>query len=169
MKKIITIIIALTFTFLASSCVTTMYGELASEEQREAEFIYEFPSLTEEEVFLSAETWFVEMFTSSESVIELRNRESGRIAGKYTFSYLEMPYYYIVKTTVIVDVRDNRARIIMINPLYDTTGDFLGTSYGLPNYKPLVSQVGIDRAQEEWAQLAESFQIYIESPSAGNF
>ena len=161
--------------FIAAAVVVlagcaTMMGDAAPEEERSAEYVYEFPEQDADTIFLSASTWFVETFVSSESVIELRDPSARRIAGKYTYTYWEGVYNYIVKSTIIVDARDGRARMIIRDPQFGAIADMLSGSYaGSPSYRPLVSQAGIDVAQAEWAGLAESFRQYVEKPSAAEF
>ena len=167
MKKLIAVLVLAVLLGLAGC--STMMGDLAPEEQRSAEYVYEFPQQTADSIFLAASTWFVETFVASDSVIELRDIKELRIAGKYTYEYWEGAYGYRIRTTIIVDAREGRARIIMRDPYFTVTDSILSTTAIVSSYRPLVSQTGIDKAQEEWAAMALSFRTYVEKASGSDF
>ncbi|WP_233248578.1 DUF4468 domain-containing protein, partial [Desulfonatronum sp. SC1] len=69
-----------------------MMGTTAPEEARRYERIIEVPNHTKSEIYVKANAWFVETFNSAENVIEFNDRESGRVMGKYVFTYNEGVY-----------------------------------------------------------------------------
>ncbi|PTN28985.1 hypothetical protein C6366_18615, partial [Desulfonatronum sp. SC1] len=86
-KSLLSIGIIITFYSCAS-----MMGTTAPEEARRYERIIEVPNHTKSEIYVKANAWFVETFNSAENVIEFNDRESGRVMGKYVFTYNEGVY-----------------------------------------------------------------------------
>lgn len=141
----------------------TMMGAKIDESFRSMEIVYDFPGKTKNELYIAANTWFVENFTSAENVIEFQDKESGKIAGKYTFSYLEGVYYQRVKQTVNIDIKEEKLRIVFSNPMYNTYATALGDTYYDNTYKPLITQKGVLRARQEWSTTAKSLEAYLKS------
>ena len=160
--KVLTYLI-LAFTVIMSNGCGTMMGAKADESLRSMEIIYEYPGKTKEQLYITANTWFVEVFNSSESVIEFQDKESGKIAGKYTFQFLEGVYYQRIKQTVDIDIKDEKIRIRFLNPMFATTGTALGERYHDDSYKPLITQKGINRARIEWTNTGTSLNTYIKN------
>lgn len=161
MKKSIANLILIVLSATLNSCATMM-GVQAPPEMRTFEKIIEISNKSKADLYINANSWFVETFNSAESVIEFQDKEAGKIMGKYVFSYVEGIYYYDVRQTISIDVKDNKVRIVINDPYYKTTGDVLNGSYGGgKNYTPLVSQKGIDRARLEWNKISESLIAYL--------
>lgn len=144
------------------SCATMMGSKITDPSLREMEKVLEFPEQSQDDLYIKANAWFVETFTSAESVIEFQDKESGKIMGKYVFSYSEGLYFYDVKQTLSIDLRDGKVRAKIINPLFRATGDALNGRYAaIPAYKPLESVAGIDKARLEWLELIRSLQNHL--------
>jgi len=150
---------------LLSGCAT-MNGVPAPNELRTYENIIEVPSKLKNELYVDVNSWFVQNFNSAESVIEFQDKEVGKIMGKYVFSYNEGIYYYDVRQTISIDVKDYKVRLVINEPYFKTTGDALNGNYaGQRNYQPLVSQKGVERARIEWDQLAGSLAKHLSNSS----
>ena len=132
------------------SCSTIM-GAAAPEEARRFERVIEVPNKTQSEIYVKANAWFVETFVSAESVIEFQDRESGRIMGKYVFTYNEGILTFAVRQTISLECRDNRVRIVINDPFIKTTHGVSGHNPGA-QYRPLKTQAGIDRAKIRWVE-----------------
>ena len=65
-------------------------------------------------------SWFVEYFNSDESIIEFQDKENGKIAGKYTFQHGNGIYYYMIKQTISIDIKNEKLKLIFLNPVYKT-------------------------------------------------
>lgn len=156
MKKSITkVTFSVVVLMFLYSC-GTMMGTVASPEMRQMEKIIEAEGNTMEELYVKTNSWFVRTFNSAESVIEYQDKEVGKIMGKYTFSYTEGIYTYRVRQTLSVDLKDNRARIVIDDPYFMVTGDALNGSYVGGDYRVLETEKGLDRTRQEWESLIAS-------------
>lgn len=141
---------------LLTSCATMM-GTKASPEMRIFEKIIDIPDKTKNELYINANSWFVENFNSAESVIEFQDKESGKIMGKYVYTYYEGIYNHMVRQVISIDLKDNKVRITINEPYFKTIGDALNGIYASgANYRPLVSQKGLEKAHVEWNTLTNS-------------
>lgn len=162
MKKRVTILFstAILLLVIASGCATMM-GAKATPEMRTYERIIEIPGQTKDQIYIRANSWFVETFNSAESVIEFQDKEAGKIMGKYVFSYAEGVYTYSVKQTVDISIKDDKVRVIINNPLYKTTSG-MGETYYNATYRALETQKGVERARSEWSELTTSLENYLQ-------
>ena len=94
MKKLICA--SLLAVLMVSNGCGLMSGVKADETQRSMEVIFDFPNKTNDQLYILANTWFVEYFNSDESIIEFQDKENGKIAGKYTFQHGNGIYYYMI-------------------------------------------------------------------------
>ena len=105
----------LLIVILFVSCVT--YDRpIAPEEIRTFEKIIEIPNTTKDELYIKANEWFVNTFNSAESVIQFQDKEAGKIMGKYKFRIVvghPVSLNAGMKSTISVDVKDNRAKIFI--------------------------------------------------------
>lgn len=148
---------------LLTSCATMM-GVKAPVEMRSMEKIVEIPDNSKDELYIKANSWFVETFNSAESVIEFQDKEAGKIMGKYIFSYAEGVYTYNVKQTVDIAIKDNKVKITISNPMFKATSG-MGETYTNTSYRVLETQKGIDRARTEWNTLINSLVEYLKTDS----
>ena len=160
MKKLLLLFFVLV---LFNGCAS-MYGPNAPVEMRSFEKIIEIPNVTKDEIYVKANSWFVETFNSAESVIEYQDKEAGKIMGKYVFSYTEGLYFYNVKQTISIDIKDNRIRVSIYNPFSMITGDALNGSRS-GSYSPLVTQAGVDKARSQWNKLVVSLEESLKTDS----
>lgn len=158
------VLFIISFMLLTYSC-GTMMGAESSPEQRSFQKIMELPNQNKDQLYVKANSWFVETFNSAESVIEYQDKEAGKIMGKYTFNYAEGVYTYDVKQTVDISIKDKKVRIKIDNPLYRATSG-MGETYHNTSFNALKSQKGIDRAQQEWNMLAASLENYLKQDDA---
>lgn len=161
MRKGITTLCCTAIALLIVSGCATMMGSKAAPEMRTYEKIIEVSGQSKDEIYIKANAWFVETFISAESVIEFQDKESGKIMGKYVFSYYEGVYTYDVKQTVDISIRDSKVRVIIKEPYYRTTSG-MGTVYPNATYSPLETQKGVERARMEWSKLIAALENYIQ-------
>lgn len=74
--------------------------------------------------------------------------------------YSEGVYTYSVKQTVDIEMREEKIRVKINNPLYKTTSG-MGETYYNTAYRVLETQKGIDRARNEWRELTKSLENYL--------
>ena len=95
-----------------------MSGVKADETLRTMEVIFDYPNKTNDQLYILSNTWFVEYFNSDESNIEFQDKENGKIAGKYTFQHGNDIYYYMIKQTISIDIKNEKLKLIFLNPVY---------------------------------------------------
>lgn len=166
MKTKISILVIILLSVIFFSSCGIMAGTKASPEMMTFEKIIDIPGKEKNELYINANSWFVENFNSAESVIEFQDKESGKIMGKYVYTYNEGMYYHTVRQVISIDLKDEKVRITIKEPYFKTTGDVMnGTYTSNVSYKPLVYQKGLERAHQEWNELAESLVSSLKSSS----
>lgn len=161
MKKLLTLLL---LPLLLIGCATMMGAEAPSE-MRTMEKIIKIPNTSQDEIYIKSNSWFVETFNSAESVIQFQDKESGKIMGKYIFSYNEGLYSYKAKQTINIDIKEGKIRIIINDPYYKTISGG-GQTYQNTSYLPLKTQKGIDRVRIEWESLIDSLEEYLQTDSS---
>lgn len=97
------------------SCKTTVVPK----EYFKQELIVEDLKETREESYIKANTWMLDVFRSSASVVEFTDKESGTILGKYIIQgshTAEFGYTvdYRVFAKIDIRIKDNAAKILII-------------------------------------------------------
>lgn len=118
MKKLICA--SLLAILMVSNGCGLMSGVKADETLRTMDVIFDYPNKTNDQLYILANTWFVEYFNSDESIIEFQDKENGKIAGKYTFQHGNDIYYYMIKQTISIDIKNEKLKLIFLNPVYKT-------------------------------------------------
>ena len=98
-------------------------GEVAS-------LIVEREDESKDNLYIKANSWAVDTFVSAESVIEFQDKEAGVIKGKYLIEIVNGIYYLDIKTTITIQAKDNRCRILLTDPLMRFTGDVFASGDG---------------------------------------
>ncbi len=154
-KKTVVILSVVVLGMVMMSC-STFYGEQASEEDRFMQIVKDYPDISHNELFVMVNTWFVSTFNSAESVIEYSDKEAGRVMGKYTFEYMDTLNTYRVRTTISVDVKDGKTRLMMEDPMVMLVYSGWTGERGTYGYQPLTAKAGVEKARNEWMNLAAS-------------
>jgi hypothetical protein len=108
MKKIISLVAAILFTFGVMGCIS-----MAPVEKRTQEMIVELPKTTKKANYIKSLEWFTLTFKSGKDVIDFKDEESGKIVGKGYINFGEFTgsKIYVFMT---VEVKDNKARITCV-------------------------------------------------------
>lgn len=122
--------------------------------------IFEDERQTEEALFVKSNAWFVESFNSAKSVIEYSDKENKIIMGNFTLDFFKDIHYFSVKSSIQVEIKGNRIRIIISNPSLSRTGDVMNGTYSSPQ-SISVNATSIIIIRENWTPIAESFKKYI--------
>lgn len=146
----------------------TMKGVKATPESKQFEQIINVAGKDKNQLYVDANSWFVETFNSAESVIEFQDKEAGKILGKYIFSYNEGVYGYNMKQTVDISIKDEKVKVKIYNPLFLVTSG-MGEKYNNTRYRILETQKGVDRARLEWTKLFDSLDKRISTSSNDNW
>lgn len=156
--KRITVMLVLLSLFIFN-CGTMKTGQNVKPEQRKYQKIFKISNTRKNELYRRANQWFVDNFTSAESVIEYQDKESGDIMGKYVFSTTVGIYHHDIRQTISVNLKDGKARLRIKDPYSRITGDNLNGDYANPNeYKPLKKKKGINKCRKHWDKLATSLK-----------
>ena len=118
MEKIM-VMIAVLALLVISSCASV--GAPATEEESRAQQVFDFEEKDKGHLYDLSNRWFVESFGDATAVIEYSNKESGTIMGKYTYNTsmvgpLAMSVYDWMEVTIQLELRDERARMTILNP-----------------------------------------------------
>jgi hypothetical protein len=103
-------------SLLISGCVSTTVVPIP-ESEKQVQFINEFGSQNKDTLFDGTIDWLAETFVDSKSVVEVNDRERGRIVGKGLTSFnMGNPgsgwgATFKCRFTVVIDVKDSRVRV----------------------------------------------------------
>lgn len=146
MKKITTVVTMLILTLLVFVGCSTTEAENAFDVIQK---IVEVPNTNKDTLFLRASSWAVDAFISSDSVIELEDKEAGIIKGKCYLTTSQYLATIALENIITIEVKDNRARIT-IEP-----GEAYGVKEGGKAY--LVDST-VESFKKEFENLLISFE-----------
>jgi predicted ATP-dependent protease len=104
------VIVGLVACFVISGCASM--PKTVPVEERQLQRVYDVPNLSKDQIYSKTLSWMAETYNSSKHVIELQDKESGRIVGNAitTFnSWIGIPLSY--RYTISVDTKDNKIRV----------------------------------------------------------
>lgn len=93
-------------------CITACAQmQTAKPEDLEYSAVHQINGLSKDELFTKTQSWFAVTFVDSKSVLELQDKENGRIIGKgmtefYNAGIAQIP----TRFTMIIDFKDNKIR-----------------------------------------------------------
>ena len=155
--------------FALFSCAPSITGKQAPPDQLYMETIVEFPGRLQPDIYNQTYSWFVEVFNNASSVIEYSDKEAGRIAGKYVFSFSDNTYGYDIRQAIIIDVKDQKIRVRFSDPYYRLASGLGLASYNDTSYKKLTHQNGVTRTRNEWKSLVTSLTTYIKNNKSSDW
>jgi len=132
----------------------------AAPEDQELQAVIEVPGQSKDQLFARTLAWMAESFVSSKAVIELQDKENGRIIGHGRTSFssmglVEIPCDY----TLIVDVKDEKLRL--------TFNNFIGQWGKYRNEPYLVAEAGHARQiKQNLSSLPASLEAYLKKPES---
>ena len=115
------------------------------------EQIIDVPNNTKDQLYVEVNSWFVETFNSAESVIEFQDKEAGRVMGKYSF-FMDGDSNFIIRSTITVDVKDNKVRIQCTKPMLKYFIDHW------TDWFPVDTELGANKVQTQWNSLASNLK-----------
>ena len=129
-------------------------GKIANEADKEYISILTVPGKSKDQLYVNANTWFVDIFNSAESVIQYQDKDAGKIIGKYNFEHTVGIYNFRVKSTVEVNIKEGKARIRFYNPMYAVIGDsFNGLYPRAASYNSEMNVPNMQATRSNWMQL----------------
>jgi hypothetical protein len=113
---------------------------------------------SKEELFVRAKAWMARNYRSANDVIQLSDKDAGKLVGKGTFKAPAKPMgmgnYYWVRYSVIIDVRDNKIRMKLTDFYQEGSSYKNGMDGGsLNNEKP--ERGFMHMAQVTWENIKE--------------
>jgi len=155
LQKIILIGTAL----LAISGCAAIDGPKAPESEKSVEKIINLDGKSKDDIYLSANGWFVDNFNSAESVIQFQDKEAGKIMGKYTLEVQESTYVFRIKSTLSIDIKDNKARVKIYDPMVAVVGDVLNGTYPrAASYRSEITIPVMAKAKLRWSELLSDLE-----------
>jgi len=130
------------------------YGPKALESEKSVENIINLDGKTKDVIYINANAWFVDNLNSAESVIQFQDKEAGKIVGKYTADIQETMYIFRVKSTLSIDIKDNKAMVRIYDPMVAVVGDKFNGQYNVvPSYSSDIPSPVMDKAKLGWLKL----------------
>ena len=127
MKKVLLGCCLVLFALIFVSCASTGFDDSPIED---IVSIVEVPDASSADLFVRANTWMVDAFKSSESVIQYSDKEAGIIKGKFVMDNMPIAGFGVsgtIESTITIETKDGKARItISYNEAYYYT-----TIYGI--------------------------------------
>jgi len=158
MRKVMGYYLILIFIFL-ESCAST-YGGKVTPDQLTFQRVYEINNINTNEIFDRTLEWMAKTFIDSREVIELKDRERGKIIGNGIVQFKDVVNISDCKYMVTIDIKDGRFRITFSNYLW------LGTSYG---DIALDKKYHVDQVNISFSKLSDNLYNYIVNYSNDNW
>ena len=150
MKKIIIIV---AFTIIIS-CVAPGGFQIVPQEERIVRQIHEV-KLTKDEIFPKCLEWMAQTFVDSKEVVELKDKETGKIIGKGITNFMSGGIVSIpCRYTIVIDIKDYKYRT--------TYKNFIGLFGQYRNDPvPLKHKAYIDEVKTKLMSLDQDLFIYL--------
>ncbi len=152
MKKYIFLLVGLLFLFNCAG-----YQRIPPEEAQ-LQKIYELQGMTKDVIFDKTIAWMAETFVSSKNVIELKDKENGKIIGKGVMRKTQMVGHSCT-FTMIIDIKHSRIRITLKN-LRAMLGEDLRTT------RPMQYRYEMDPMKPKLAELCDNLYHYLKNQKA---
>ena len=160
MKKAF-VILAFVFCFLFFGCVSTKSVEMQPFEE-----IVDVPGKMADDLFVKSNSWMVDNFKNANSVVQFSDKAAGVIKGKYIAPNIQDGMYlYDIQSTITIEVKDERYRISMADPVVYYLGTTYAPTAGNRQVYPLYDKLA-DKLKVEWSNLAQSLKNNLTSNSS---
>jgi hypothetical protein len=129
--------------------------------------IIKVDSVNNQKLYLRANVWFVHSFVSAKNVIQLNDKESGKIIGKGTFqvtdnnnhnSLVYVPIVGTVDFTVEIQTKDERYKYVLSDFSYKINGE---TEIDLTSSSGFKSGMFQKRLDIQWADIKQNTNMTI--------
>ncbi len=159
MKYVHKIVLVISILLFISGCAA-LHGPKAPESEKSVESIVSLDGKSKDDIYISANGWFVDNFNSAESVIQFQDKDAGKIMGKYTFEVQESTYFFRIKSTISIDIKDNKARMRIYDPMVAVVGDVLNGTYPhTPSYSSDITVPVMAQAKSRWSELLADLEV----------
>jgi len=158
MKKFCLISVVVLIIFSLSSCISMQKGTVTGEMRTYSEVV-ELPDITQDALYVAANSWMTTVFKNANSVIDFSDKGEGKIVGsfdKYTLSGPMGLSNTRLRTRIVIETKEGRYRITFSNP----TWQWVGTA-GDSDPKPIEREDWIRDMRSDWIGLTSSLKSYI--------
>lgn len=127
--------------------------------------VIEVPGISKDELYRRATVWFSKAFRSGKAVIDLQDKEAGKLIGKgYAGSTVKVPLIGKqdagdIRMTIAIDVKDGKYRYIVDNFIHEApmaTGQGKWFSVGPLEQEKSKGGFGLRPSNSEWRELKEN-------------
>ena len=95
--------------------------EFAWHDISDVQIVAEYPEVSSTELYVSASLWMVDTFKSSDSVLELEDKDAGILKGKFTLTAPQFLGTIYFDNIVTIEVKDGKARLTISAPISQYT------------------------------------------------
>lgn len=144
------------------SCATT---PPIPEEEKTFSSVIQVQGKNKDELYTSANIWFVDIFNNAESVIQFSDKEAGKIAGKYYQQLTVGMSFYDSFQTIQVDIKDEKVRFTIRNPQDIYMGNAFGgrgPQAGFTLHDTYDRKI-LDAMKASWGELESSLKSHLNS------
>ncbi|NQU68152.1 MAG: DUF4468 domain-containing protein [Candidatus Marinimicrobia bacterium] len=140
------------FTYLFLGCCASTYGGKVTTDQLNFQKVYEINNIASDENFDRTVEWMAVTFVDSREVVELKDRDRGKIIGNGIVEFKDVVNISECKFMVTIEIKDNRFRITFSNYLW------LGTSFG---NIPLDKKYHVDQVNTSFLNMSDNLFNFI--------
>ena len=153
--------------FIGGMIGTPVYSQSIFPLDEKGEIVYsevvKVDSAKSSELFVRAHEWFANTFKSAKAVIQLDDKEAGKIVGKGVFdvsdnnnhnSLIYVPWIGTVDFTVEIQTKDGRYKYVLSNIVYTNTGT--GYQEDLRLIAPFTKGMYHERLNKQWSDIRQN-------------
>lgn len=123
-------------------------------EERQIQNVIEFPGMNKNQIYSRSLEWIATSFKSAKSVIEIEDKESGKIIGKIITPCGSGLGLYYVNSTLTIEVKDKRARFTCIANS--------ALSQNMTNEGPIYNNLSnVSQIRDSLQKLSEEYRAFI--------
>jgi len=152
MRKNLNALLAITF-FLISGCAVTKQAPVVPPEELTLQEVHEI-TLSKDAIFARSLEWMVRAFVDSSQVIELRDKENGKIIGKGMTEFYNGEMPTPCRFTMMIEAKNNKYRVT-----YSNFTGMWGAARNLP--RPLWHSGHIEQVKAKLRKLDASLYSYL--------
>lgn len=141
--------------FLLAGCAEMM-GNIVPPQERALEMVHEVP-LKKDEIFNRSLEWMAKTFVDSKEVIELKDKESGKIIGKGIVTFTNMGMATIpCRYTLTIEAKDGKYRAS-----FENLTAMWGSEGGGANPQPLEYDSHINQVKPKLTALDADLNAFL--------
>ena len=140
------------FTYLLLGCCASTDGGKVTTDQLNFQRVYEIKNIPSEEIFDRTVEWMAVTFVDSREVVELKDRERGKIIGNGMEEFKDVVNIRECKFMITIEIKDNRFRITFSNYFWLETACV---------YIPLDKKYRVDQVNTSFLNMSDNLFNFI--------